>query len=116
MIEFEGNTYTVTGGDCGVFQYPPDFGGGSAFGLSVGTPSIGSPGGPDYFGLLAVDLADAAAPDGTYPDVRATASVGGEGFNIRDVTLTIEGGGTRGSFVGTTAESPTRPIQGTFEC
>jgi hypothetical protein len=110
-LDVAGTVHTLEGGRCDLQELPADFGGGWAFGINIGTPSTDQSG-PDYFGLV-VDV-PGADPDGTYADVLATATVGGSGFNIGSVELTIQDDGRRGEFTG--QSHGIGPVQGVFEC
>jgi hypothetical protein len=113
LMEIDGTAHELTGGRCDLQEYPEDMGGGWAFAINLGTPSF-EDGGPDYVGIV-VDVADAAAPDGEYTDVLATASVDGVGFNIGEAVLTIRDGGTAGSLTGETRPD-NKPVRATFSC
>lgn len=107
----------MTGGRCdNNLEMPADFGGGTGWALNLGTPST-SPDGPDYIGILVTVESGASVPDGEYSDGEALATInaGGASFNVGDLVLVLEGGGTRGSFTGRSRPGD-EPIRGAFAC
>lgn len=102
----------LTGGRCENQEAPPELGGGATWALSVGTS-----GAADYIGIVITVPDVASVPDGEYDreNALATFNRAGAPFNVGDFVITLEAGGTKGSFTGDSRPG-NEPIEATFSC
>ena len=109
----------ISGGQCGVNEFPPDFGGGHGFYTNIGVMNF-EDGGPDYLGLLIGEVpGPGTEADGTYEstwnNAAGTLVAGGKYTPLGDIVLTVKDGGMSGTLTSVVRNEDT-PVEIAFTC
>jgi hypothetical protein len=110
--------HVISGGTCGAYEFPPDFGGGYGFSLNIGRMNF-EDGGPDYLGVLIDVPGMGDAADGTYEstwnNATGTLVAGSTYTRLGDIVLTVANGATEGTLTSVVRDEGT-PVEIAFTC